>query len=94
MAIFMHASLPGVTTDQYDTLNAKLQETPEIFDGCIAHVCVPSSDGLDIYDLWESEQHMQAFTGKLMPVAEGLGMSGPGGQPETVSVHNYWIPGT
>lgn len=92
MAIFMHASLPGVTTDQYDTLNAKLQETPEIFDGCIAHVCVPSSDGLDIYDVWESEQHMQAFGEKMMPIAESAGLSGPGGQPEASPVHNYWIP--
>ncbi|MEU5952539.1 hypothetical protein [Streptomyces sp. NPDC047525] len=93
MAIFMHASLPGVTTDQYDALNAKLQQTPEIFDGCIAHVCVPGSDGLDIYDIWESEQHMQAFGEKMMPIAESAGLSGPGGQPEAFSVHNYWIPG-
>ena len=55
-------------------------------------MCVPGSDGRDIYDVWESEQHMQAFTGKLTPVAEGLGISGPGGQPGAVSVHNYWIP--
>lgn len=93
MAIFMHVSLPGVTTDQYDTLNAKLQETPDIFDGCLAHVCVPGSDGLDIYDLWESERHVQAFSEKVGPVAESVGLSGPGGDSGSSSVHNYWIPG-
>lgn len=93
MAIFMHVHLPGVTTDQYDTLNAKLQETPEVFDGCLAHVCVPGTDGLDIYDLWESEQHMRAFSEKVSPVADSLGFSGSGGEPETFSAHNYWVPG-
>lgn len=94
MAIFMHATVPGITTDQYDALNAKLQETPEIFDGCIAHVCVPSSDGLHIYDVWESEQHMSAFGEKMMPVAASLGWGDNGGpQPETSTVHNYWFPG-
>ncbi|MEU3736503.1 MULTISPECIES: hypothetical protein [unclassified Streptomyces] len=94
MAIFMHAAVPGITTDQYDALNAKLQETPEIFDGCIAHVCVPSGDGLDIYDVWESERHMNAFAEKMMPVAASLGWPTSGGQqPETSTVHNYWFPG-
>ncbi|WP_367047018.1 hypothetical protein [Streptomyces sp. Je 1-332] len=93
MAIFMHVSLPGVTTEQYDTLNAKLQETPEVFDGCIAHVCVPGSDGLDIYDLWESERHAQAFSEKVAPVAESVGLTGPGGDSASYSAHNYWIPG-
>ncbi|MEV0320277.1 hypothetical protein ACIBKX_25355 [Streptomyces sp. NPDC050658] len=94
MAIFMHASLPGVTTDQYDALNAKLQQSPEIFEGCIAHVCVPSDAGLDIYDVWESEQHMQAFGEKMMPIAESVGLSGPGGQPTVFAVHNHWVAGT
>ncbi|MFG2652771.1 hypothetical protein [Streptomyces sp. NPDC048436] len=96
MAIFMHAVVPGITTDQYDALNAKLQETPEIFEGCITHVCVPSAngDGLDIYDVWDSEQHMSAFGEKMMPVASELGWPvSEGPQPETFTVHNYWVPG-
>lgn len=93
MAIFMHAAVPGITTDQYDTLNAKLQETPEIFDGCIAHVCVPSENGLDIYDVWESEGQMNAFGEKMMPVAAELGWPVSGGKSEVSTIYNHWIPG-
>ncbi|MGW6024374.1 hypothetical protein [Streptomyces sp. NPDC055099] len=93
MPIFMHAAVPGITTDQYDTLNAKLQETPEIFDGCIAHVCVAGQDGLDIYDVWESEAQMNAFGEKMMPVAAGLGWPTSEGKSEVSTIYNHWIPG-
>ena len=93
MAIFVHATLPGVTTDQYDALNAELQKTPEIFAGCLSHTCVPGDSGLEIYDLWESEEAMNKFTAAMMPVAERSGMpAGPGGGPTISQVHNYWVP--
>ncbi|MEU4077914.1 hypothetical protein DEJ45_04355 [Streptomyces venezuelae] len=94
MAIFVHAILPGVTTDQYDTLNAKLQETPDIFDGCISHACAATDDGLEVFDTWESEQQMNAFAERMMPIAAGLGWPEPGGAPRVLRVHNYWVPGT
>ncbi|MEV6106838.1 hypothetical protein AB0M28_19285 [Streptomyces sp. NPDC051940] len=94
MAVLVHTFLPGITTEQYDTLNAKLQETPEIFEGCISHACVPSGAGLDIYDVWESEQHMSTFSEKVMAKAAEVGLPATDpGQPETRPVHNYWYPG-
>lgn len=94
MAIFMHATLPGVTTDQYDALNAELQKTPEIFAGCLSHACVPGDSGLEIYDLWESEEAMNKFTAAMMPVAERAGMPAAGGAPTISPVHNHWVSGT
>ncbi|MDJ0342379.1 hypothetical protein QMK19_21845 [Streptomyces sp. H10-C2] len=56
MAIFMHAELPGVTTAQYDTLNAALQALPgNTFEGCLSHVAVGTPTGLQIFDVWESQ---------------------------------------
>ncbi|MEU3399861.1 hypothetical protein [Streptomyces filamentosus] len=95
MAILVHAVLDGLTTDQYDTLNAELQKTPEIFDGCVTHACVSTGNGLEIFDVWESEEKMQAFAEKMMPVAVGLGW--PDGErmgPRVLEVHNHWVPGT
>ncbi|MEU3610683.1 hypothetical protein AB0E83_35410 [Streptomyces sp. NPDC035033] len=92
MAILVHAVLDGISTDQYDTLNAKLQSTPEIFDGCLAHACVATDSGLEIFDLWESEEKMRAFADRMMPIAVGLGWP-EGPQPRVVAVHNHWIPG-
>ncbi|MFI8962585.1 hypothetical protein ACIGO8_10745 [Streptomyces sp. NPDC053493] len=93
MAVFVHAVLNGVSTDQYDALNAKLQGTPEIFEGCLSHVCVPTDSGLEIFDLWETERQMNAFTEKMMPVAADLGWPVTQAPPRTRTVHNYWVPG-
>ncbi|NUK24219.1 hypothetical protein [Streptomyces lunaelactis] len=94
MAIFMHATLPGITTDQYDTLNSELQALPgDTFAGCLSHVCVPSDSGLEIFDLWESEEAMDKFTTVMMPVAQGLGFPQTGGPPKIAQVHNHWTPG-
>ncbi|MFJ5549413.1 hypothetical protein [Streptomyces sp. NPDC093225] len=94
MAVLVHAALPGISTDQYDALNAKLQETPEIFDGCVSHTCVPTGEGLEVFDVWDTEEQMNAFTERMMPLAVELGWPS---DPEKVSVrvfpvHNYWPP--
>ncbi|OEJ61659.1 hypothetical protein BGM19_30240 [Streptomyces agglomeratus] len=92
MAIFMQAELAGVTTEQYDKLNAKLQSLPgNPFEGCLAHVAVPTASGLQIFDLWESEQALQRFNEVVMPVASEVGIP-QGGTPKTGQVHNYWVP--
>ncbi|MFK0043887.1 hypothetical protein ACIQU4_07235 [Streptomyces sp. NPDC090741] len=93
MAILMHATVPGITADQYDALHKELLAIPGIFDGCLSHVCVASAEGLDIYDLWETEQHMNVFSEKLMPVVEAQGWQSTGGPPEVSPVHNYGFPG-
>ncbi|MEU6620517.1 hypothetical protein ABZ926_06990 [Streptomyces litmocidini] len=92
MAILVKSELPGVTTDQYDALNGKLQALPgNTFQGCLSHACVSTGSGLVIHDLWESEQDMQKFMGLVMPLAEEMGLP-QGPQPEIHQVHNYWTP--
>ncbi|MFF8288887.1 hypothetical protein ACF068_06575 [Streptomyces sp. NPDC016309] len=93
MAIFVHAVAPGVTTDQYDALNARLQEIPGVFDGCLSHACVPTDGGLEVFDLWETEQQMNAFVEKMMPVATELGWPDTGNGPRILPVHHHWVPG-
>ncbi|MGW4650372.1 hypothetical protein [Kitasatospora sp. NPDC004289] len=93
MAVLIHAVLPGITAEQYDALNARLQQTPEIFAGCLSHVCVATDQGLEIFDLWESEAQMDAFADRMMPVAQELGWPSGSGRPPVHQVHNYWVPG-
>ncbi|MEU6659108.1 hypothetical protein [Streptomyces sp. NPDC046821] len=93
MAVLIEAELNGVTTEQYDALNAKLQKAPgNPFAGCLAHVAVPTGSGLKIYDLWESEAAVQKFQDVVMPLAAEMGMSG-GSMPQASKVHHYWVPG-
>ncbi|MDQ0796929.1 hypothetical protein [Streptomyces sp. B1I3] len=94
MAVFMHAVLSGTTPEQYDALNAELHALPgDTFAGCLAHVCVRTDTGLEIYDLWESEEAMDAFGTRMMPVAERLGLPQASGRPAVSPVHNHWLPG-
>ncbi|GAA1511278.1 hypothetical protein GCM10009730_14770 [Streptomyces albidochromogenes] len=93
MAIFMQVELAGVTSEQYDELNAKLQSLPgNPFEGCLAHVAVATGSGLQVFDLWESEEALRRFNDVVMPVASEVGMP-QGGEPTTSQVHNYWVPG-
>ncbi|MGW0561266.1 hypothetical protein ACWDZ4_11670 [Streptomyces sp. NPDC003016] len=93
MAISTRAELTGVTTEQHDELHAKLQVLPgNAFEGCLAHVTVPTGSGLRIFDLWESEQAPRRFDETVMPVAAEAG--GPrGGMPQTSQVHDHGVPG-
>ncbi|MEU2024860.1 hypothetical protein ABZ565_22360 [Streptomyces sp. NPDC016469] len=94
MAIFMKASLPGMTTDQYEALNAELRALPgDTFAGCLAHVCVTTDAGIEVYDLWESQEAMDKFGATLMPVAEKQGLTQTGTPPAVSQVHRYWLPG-
>ncbi|MEU7028456.1 hypothetical protein AB6O49_02835 [Streptomyces sp. SBR177] len=93
MAIFVHAVLDGITTDQYDALNARLQTVPGIFEGCVSHTCTTTDKGLEIFDTWESEEHMKAFGEKMMPIAAELGLPEIPSEPRVLPVHNQWAPG-
>lgn len=91
MAIFMKASLPGMTTDRYEALNAELEALPgDTFAGCLSHVCVPTDTGLEIYDVWESEDAMNTFGGIIMPLVEKLGLPDSGEPPAVSQVHRFW----
>ncbi|MFE6039145.1 hypothetical protein [Streptomyces sp. NPDC056452] len=94
MAVFMKAVLPGTTVEQYDALNAELQALPgDTFAGCLSHVCVPTDAGLEIYDLWESQEAMDKFGALIMPIAQKHGMPSASGPPAVSPVHRYWVPG-
>lgn len=95
MAVFMKATMQGMTTDQYDALNAELQALPgDTFAGCMSHVCVPTDSGIDVYDLWESEEAMEKFGTVMMPVAEKQGLPAGSERPAVSQVHRYWLPGS
>ncbi|UYQ61561.1 hypothetical protein [Streptomyces peucetius] len=65
-----------MTIEQYEELNAKLRAEPgDTFAGCPVHVCVPKDSGLEICDLWESEEAMNKFATVMMPVAERMGLT-------------------
>ncbi|MFF9913793.1 hypothetical protein [Streptomyces sp. NPDC013457] len=55
-------SLPGVTKQQYESVNAKLQASsfwpPK---GFVSHAGAPAEGGWFVVDLWESAEDFEAF---------------------------------
>jgi hypothetical protein len=93
MAILIRAVLPDVTTEQYDEFSAKLRaEAGDTFAGCLVHVCVAKDSGLEIYDLWESEEAMDRFAKVMTLLAEREGFAASAARPEEMPVHRYDFP--
>ncbi|MET8325986.1 hypothetical protein [Streptomyces sp. NPDC005181] len=94
MAIFVHATLPGVTADQYDALNRELQALPgDTFAGCLSQVCTLTDSGVELFDLWESPEAVEKFGTVMLPVAEKLGLPMTFGPPRMSQAHTYWLSG-
>ncbi|WP_406131676.1 hypothetical protein [Streptomyces sp. NBC_00989] len=71
----------GVTPEQYDTVRdaAGWEETAP--EGAQVHVAWFDGQGLNVTDVWESEQAFQAFfAARLFPAVEKAGITG---EPES-----------
>src|SRR4029453_10533604 len=90
VAMFMH--WPGVTSDQYDAVMARLGLDANPPAGGILHLAAVTDDGVEVCDVWQTEQ---AFTGyleqRLLPAVSDLGISG---EPEirVVQLPNLYAP--
>jgi hypothetical protein len=95
MAIGMLQMMPGGTQEQYEQIGQKMfgsrssdfspSEAP---DGLIMHSAGPTDDGWYVYDIWESEEHLQRFVQeRLMPAAKELGGPAPT-PPQVFQIYN------
>jgi hypothetical protein len=88
VAMFMH--WPGVTPHQYDAVMARLGLDVHPAAGAVLHVASLTEDGLDVCDIWQTEQSFQGFFAqRLLPVADDVGLDG---EPEIrlVQLHNLF----
>ncbi len=101
MAIGMLQMMPGATQEQYERLGEKIfgssssEFSPsEAPDGLIMHSAGPTDDGWYVYDVWESEEHLQRFVqDRLMPAAQELGGPAPT-PPQMFQIYNLiQVPG-
>ena len=75
VAMFMH--WPGVTSDQYDALMARLELDVSPAAGSVFHLAVTSDEGLEMCDVWQTEPAFQNFyEHRLLPIAEALEFEG------------------
>ena len=88
VAMFMH--WPGVTSDQYDAVMARLGLDANPAAGGVLHVAALTDEGLEVCDVWQTEQAFHSFLEqRMLPVVSELVI---GGEPEIriVPLHNLY----
>jgi hypothetical protein len=83
----------GVTQDQYEETVRKLagkerMESPADWPvpGLLAHIPGQGEKGFRVVDVWESQDAVDAFGAKLMPMLAEMGVQG---RPEMYEAHTY-----
>ncbi len=88
VAMFMH--WPGVTSDQYDSVMARLELDANPAAGEVLHLAALTEEGLEVCDVWQTELAFQSFLEqRLLPVVRELELEG---EPEIrlVPLHNLY----
>ena len=88
MSVLMRFAPAGAsTTEQYDEVIRRLQEGGDFPpDGLEYHVCFLADGNVRVSEIWESQEHFNAFGDRLMPVLAEVGIDP--GQPEVFEIHN------
>jgi hypothetical protein len=77
---------PAGTPEQYDEVIRRFGgDFPP--DGLELHVCFLVDGGFRVSEIWESQEHFNAWGERLMPLLAEVGVDLPS-QPEVFEVHN------
>lgn len=75
------------TTEQYDETIRRLQEAGDFPpEGMEYHVCFLSDGNFRVSEIWDSQEQLDAFGERLMPVLAEVGIDP--GKPEILEIHN------
>ena len=88
MSIVVRFSPTNVTTEKYEESMRRLEAAGEWPpEGLQMHVLFGTEGSLKVSEIWDSEEQLQAFGARLMPLLEDIGIefSGP---PEVFEVQN------
>ncbi len=90
MAVAMFMRWSGVTSDQYDAVMTRLGLDSNPAAGGVLHVAALTERGLEVCDVWQTEQAFRGFfENRFLPAANELKIEG---QPEIelVQLHNLF----
>jgi hypothetical protein len=87
VSVLIRFAPASLTVEQYDESVRRIQENGEWPpDGMEYHVCFGSDGSLRVSEIWDSQEQLDAFGERLMPVLSEVGIEP--GQPEVLEVHN------
>jgi hypothetical protein len=87
VSLLIRFAPPSLTAQQYDEVVRRLNEAG-VFpaDGLDYEICFGAEGNLKVSQVWDSQEQMEAFGQRLMPILAEVGIDP--GQPEIVQVHN------
>jgi hypothetical protein len=91
MSVLIRFAPASLTAEQYDDVVRRLNDAG-VFpaDGLDYEVCFGSGDKHKVSQVWDTQEQLDAFGAKLMPILAEVGIDP--GQPEVVEVHNIIRP--
>ena len=77
----------ATTTEQYDETIRRLEEAGDFPpEGLDYHVCFLSDGNVRVSEIWDSQEQLDAFVERLMPLLAEMGIDP--GTPEVLEIHN------
>jgi hypothetical protein len=87
MSVLIRFAPREATTEQYDETIRRLEQAGDFPpDGMDLHVCFVADGNIRVSEVWDSQEQLNAFGERLMPVLADVGIDP--GKPETLQVHN------
>jgi hypothetical protein len=92
VSVLIRFAPPSLTAAQYDESVRKLEEAGDFPpDGLEYHCCFGEEGSLRVSEIWDSQEQLDAFAERLMPILAEVGIET--GHPESFPVHNTVIRG-
>jgi hypothetical protein len=87
MSILIRFEPESLTAEQYDDVVRRLTDAG-VFpaDGLDYEICFGSGDKHKVSQVWDTQEHLDAFGAKLGPILADVGIDP--GHPELAEVHN------
>jgi hypothetical protein len=87
MSVLIRFTPATLTAAQYEEAVRKLEEVGDFPpDGLDYHVCFGTDGNLRVSEVWDSQEQLDAFGERLMPVLSEVGIDP--GEPEVLEIHN------
>ena len=86
MSVLIRFTPASMTAELYDETVRRLEEGEWPPDGLEYHVCFGAEGTLRVSEIWDSQEKLDAFGERLMPILADVGIEP--GEPEVVEVHN------
>jgi hypothetical protein len=91
MSVVIRFNPPALTAEQYDEVVRRLNEAG-VFpaEGLDYELCFGTQSNLKVSQVWDTQEHMEAFGARLRPILEQVGIDP--GEAEVLPVHNIIKP--